>query len=310
MATSTTLPTTAERIENPRWLLVTAWITTLLVSTLPDIILGEVLHQPAPWLLWAKIGLLAGMLAISLLWVPLRAIWKYFCVLLALYLVEWLFDQIGQTSFWQSWFGGAGQAFTTSMFANQLLRLGVAVTMVLVMLLLVRRRSAFFLVKGDLDARVEPVRWLGISEPVRWKRLGTILALVISLGTLAFLVLAGRPPANMLAKLLPLLPAVLLFAAMNAFSEEMSYRASFLATIRGPLGKSQSLLITAAFFGLGHYYGVPYGVVGVLMAGLLGWLLGKSMLETEGFTWPWLIHFLQDVLIFSFMALGSIAAGG
>jgi hypothetical protein len=76
------------------------------------------------------------------------------------------------------------------------------------------------------------------------------------------------------------------------------------------LSNRQAILLTAAYFGIGHYYGVPYGIIGVLMAGILGWLLGKSMLETKGFFWAWFIHFLQDVMIFSFMAIGSIAAGG
>ncbi len=54
----------------------------------------------------------------------------------------------------------------------------------------------------------------------------------------------------------------------------------------------------AAFFGFAHYYGMPNGIVGVLMAGVLGWLLGKSMLETRGLFWAWFIHFCQDILIF------------
>jgi len=62
--------------------------------------------------------------------------------------------------------------------------------------------------------------------------------------------------------------------------------------------------------GIGHYFGVPYGVVGVIMASFLGWMLGKAMLETRGFFWAWLIHFVQDVLIFTFMAAGSITPGG
>ena len=41
------------------------------------------------------------------------------------------------------------------------------------------------------------------------------------------------------------------------------------------------------------------GIVGALMAGLLGWLLAKSVLETSGIFWAWLIHFLQDVVIYS-----------
>lgn len=56
-------------------------------------------------------------------------------------------------------------------------------------------------------------------------------------------------------------------------------------------------------FGVGHFYGIPNGVVGVLLTGFLGWFLGKSMLETGGFFWAWLIHFMQDVVIFAFLAM-------
>jgi hypothetical protein len=59
-----------------------------------------------------------------------------------------------------------------------------------------------------------------------------------------------------------------------------------------------------------HFYGVPYGVIGVVMAGFLGWFLAKAMLETRGFVMPWFIHFCQDVLIFSFIAIGSVTPGG
>ena len=38
-------------------------------------------------------------------------------------------------------------------------------------------------------------------------------------------------------------------------------------------------LLKAAYFGIGHFCMVPYGVVGVLMAGFLGWFPGKSILD-------------------------------
>ena len=55
---------------------------------------------------------------------------------------------------------------------------------------------------------------------------------------------------------------------------------------------------------------VTIGVVGVLLATFLGWILAKSMQETRGLFWAWFIHFWQDVWIFSFMAVGSIVPGG
>jgi hypothetical protein len=68
--------------------------------------------------------------------------------------------------------------------------------------------------------------------------------------------------------------------------------------------------MVAAYFGILHFYGVPYGYVGVFLAGFLGWLLAKSMLETRGLFWAWFIHFWQDVWIFSFMAVGLVVPGG
>ncbi len=67
--------------------------------------------------------------------------------------------------------------------------------------------------------------------------------------------------------------------------------------------------MSAALFGMQHYYGVPYGVVGVIMAGIWAGCWEKAV-GNKGIAWAWGIHFCQDVLIFTFMAVGSIVAGG
>jgi hypothetical protein len=292
-----------------RTTLLGAWAVTLLISNLPDILWREVIHQSATWLLCFKIGLLLISILLTYYWLGIRPLRQYFIVFLALYLAEWLFGRIASVPLWKSYFP-AGESFTITMLGEQLLRLAVALFMVVTMLVMKRKRSEFFLVRGETDAPVIPVRWLGVTGPLNWIRFGWILSLAISLGTLTFLVLAARASLASLGKAIPLIPAILLLAAMNAFSEEMSYRSPQLATSHEAVGKNQAMLLAAAFFGIGHYYGVPYGVVGVLMAGFLGWLLSKSMLETKGFFWPWFIHFLQDVVIFTFLGIGSIVAGG
>jgi hypothetical protein len=35
-----------------------------------------------------------------------------------------------------------------------------------------------------------------------------------------------------------------------------------------------------------------------MMAGLMGWILAKSMIETKALGWALFIHFFQDVVIF------------
>jgi membrane protease YdiL (CAAX protease family) len=103
---------------------------------------------------------------------------------------------------------------------------------------------------------------------------------------------------------LPLVPAGILFAAINAFNEETYYRATLLSTLHEVIGTNHALMINAVFFGMGHYlYGSPPGVLGFLMAGFLGWLLGKSMLETKGMGWAWVMHFVMDVIVFTAYAV-------
>jgi hypothetical protein len=222
--------------------------------------------------------------------------------------VEWfVFTKVDQLPFYQAWLNNP--SFNVYMLAEQSLRLLVTLLIIAVLFLLMKTRKAFFLVMGDTHAEVTPVKWLGIKNE-RWNTLGRTFAIIISSGTLAFLILAGRPPLNIVVRALPFLPAVLLAAAFNAFNEEMTYKASFLSVLENVVGKDQALWLMAAYFGIGHYYGVPYGIIGVIMAGFLGWFLGKSMLETRGLWWAWFIHFWQDVLIFAFMAIGSIKPGG
>jgi len=72
--------------------------------------------------------------------------------------------------------------------------------------------------------------------------------------------------------------------------------------LESPVGPAQALLMTAVYFGLAHFYEVPYGVIGVIMSFIPGWFLGKSMLETRGYTWVCFIHYCMDIVIFFFIA--------
>ncbi len=287
-----------------------AWAVTLLASGLPSILMIELAHQDAAWLLWARVLLLGGLVAAGFAVRLLRPLRAYFTILAAVYLLEELMTIVSASPAWVGLFGSGNAPFVTDMLGNQLRRLGVALLMIVALLALRYKPWQFFLRMGDLRALIQPVRWLGFPKQVAWTSFGGQWAAYISLGTLTFLFIAGRPQPAQLAQALPILPAVLLFAAMNAFNEEMTYRASLLASLDGVVGPRSAVMMAAVFFGIGHFYGVPYGVVGVILATFLGWMLGKAMTETHGFFWAWFIHFLQDVAIFAFMAVGSITPGG
>ncbi len=297
------------QLRHISWLTV-VWALTLAVSSLPDICWDVLIGSPPPWLVWVKVALLAALLVFGRLWQPLRPLRVYTLVLLGIFLGSLALEQVARSARWRAWFGPGQHPFVETMFGTQLQRLIVAGLVMALLLALRYRPQQLFLRLGDLRAPAMPAPWLGLTRPTHWSRFGLILTGCISLGTLTFLLLAGRPSVAQVQQVLPILPSIMVLALMNAFSEEFTYRAALLAPLQGLISPHSALLVTAVLFGIGHYYGVPYGLIGVAMATLLGWLLGKAMLETRGFFWAWCIHFVQDVLIFSFMAFGAVNAGG
>jgi hypothetical protein len=306
---------TAEQVDRSKErrdpvLILTAWLAMVLLP-LAGIIGQELLSSDMSWTLWAWIVVWLVLLMLTFVWTTLRPLRGFFLMMLIVSVFDsWLRPLIMETGTWQRWFGGQGASWALRELGRQLGRLAVTLVILVALLLMGLKRRDFFLVKGQLDAPVEPVKWLGIRRSEPWTHFGRKFAIILSVVLLLFLVLAGKPSLDSLAVMLPLLPMILIFAALNAFNEELSYRAALLPQLVPAVGKQHALLILAAGFGLGHYYGVPYGVAGVLLAGFLAYILGKSMLETGGFFWAWFIHLLMDILIFNFEAMGAVTPGG
>ncbi len=288
-----------------------AWIILLLISTLPIVILQEILGQTvtaAQQTILSLAVLLVALLA-SFFWRPLRSLRPFLILFGVLVVARWfVYNRIDELPFYRAWL--RNPSFNVSMLAEQSLNLMITLIVIVTLLLMKKKPADFYLRLGDISAPAQPIRWMGVKQGEPWNKLGAWLTIFISLGTLAFLVLAGKPSLDMFRSVLPFLPAILLAAALNAFNEEMTYKASLLSVLESPLRPPQALYMVAVYFGIGHYYGVPYGVIGVLLATFLGWILAKSMQETRGIFWAWFIHFWQDVWIFSFMAIGSIIPGG
>jgi membrane protease YdiL (CAAX protease family) len=289
------------------YLIVLAWTVVLLVSDLPDILLHE-FSLPIPgWLSWVKVVVLAVSLGACVVWKTVRPLLPFLFVFLVFYLALQASTWIGDNSWWQNLFGRKDSSFTVGYLEVFIRDAGVALAVIGSLFVVKRRRREFFLVKGQLDAPIEPVRWLGIRDGESWQTFGWIFALAASLAVLIPTILTERVSTATLVRAIPLLPSVFLFAAINAFTEEVYFRLSLLSTLNEVIGKTQTLLMSAVFFGLAHYlYGSPPGLIGFLMTGFLAWLIGKSVLETRGLFWAWFIHFCPDVVIFASYALSWV----
>jgi len=287
-----------------RTLILVAWIVMLTVSDLPDILITWLGGTIPAWIFWAKAGFLAAFLVLTLVWKALRPLWQYVAIFLTLFLALSLRNLVRYTDWFQRNFNYAGVSFFTGYAALFVLDIFVALPVLVVLWLMKRDRKAFFFVKGQLDAPVEPVRWLGIKAGESWKTFGWIFAGCAAAAVAIPTILGITPSGETFVKALPLLPAAVLLSAINAFTEEAYYRCSLLSTLHEVIGRTPALLLTVVFFGLGHWlYGSPPGLLGAAMVGFLAWLLGKAMLETEGFFWPWFVHLVPDVVIFFSYAL-------
>lgn len=292
------------RPNTQRTLTLTAWTAMLLVSDLPDILITWMGGTIPAWIFWAKVGFLAAFLGLTLLWKAIRPLWQYGVVLLVLFLALGITGLVRGTEWFQGNFNYEGVSYFKGFTAVMALDIVVALAVLAALWFMKRDRKAFFLAKGQMDAPIQPIRWLGIKEGESWKVFTWIFAGVAAVAVFVPTILGIAPTGETFLRALPLLPAALLFAAVNAFTEESYFRASLLSTLHEAIGKSQTLLLMLVFFGLSHWlYGSPGGLVGFLMTGFLAWLMGRSMLETKGMLSPWIIHFIPDAVIFFSYAL-------
>lgn len=194
-----------------------------------------------------------------------------------------------------------GQQYIDSEAKYQLMTLSL--TGIVLLAAYLARPDSFrhFFGFGDIGAPVTPVKAVGINPGPEetWRQLGLNFAVIITAVTAVFIYLQAFRGNNIAPENLRFVPWIVVFAITNAFVEEMITRFAVVSALWGMLSPQVVYLISGAIFGLVHYFGTPGGIPGVFMAGFLGWFAAKSMGETGGFFWAWVIHFLQDVVIFA-----------
>ncbi|MCW5910531.1 MAG: CPBP family intramembrane metalloprotease [Cyclobacteriaceae bacterium] len=141
---------------------------------------------------------------------------------------------------------------------------------------------------------------IAIDKENNWNFYGPIMAVAFTIGTLLLMsvdVMSQNGSIN--NSFFAMMPLVLFVSATNAWSEEIFSRFVIVAGLDGKLKPVTICWISGVIFGIPHYFfGTPSGLFGVVMSGMLGWLLAKSVIETRGLGWALFIHFLQDVVIF------------
>jgi membrane protease YdiL (CAAX protease family) len=303
MRESISLPASSTQMTGKRHPLLYAAGALVLALTVPEIILRGFIQVDTSWMLPARVGLLIALLGLTFAWPSIRPLRRLTLIFLVIYGVEsWFFGTwLPQSQFYADVFGSnANLAF----FGERLMRIGATLVMLLVLLAMGLKRQDFFLTVGNLKAVAEPERWGIPRKPETWPGFGGRYALIIVTLFLLFMVPSVKPSLSNLSVGLVLFAAVC--ALMNAFAEEFLYRSALLPQVLPLFGKGASLILVAAWFGIGHYFGVPQGLTGVILATIGGWIFAKGMVETRGMGWPLFLHFASDFTVY----LVFLLAGG
>ena len=199
-----------------------------------------------------------------------------------------------------------GTNYLNRVFSYQVTTLALSLVIILVIALLTHFQSLRLLSVTRIDGEVLPEPWIGISNKNKdtWKTLGRNMAIVISVVTAIAIYFQVYRNGVIQTLTLGSFLLILVYALTNSFVEEVTFRHTFASIVEyHNLNPYLSKALSALIFGGVHYLGTPGKIPGVLLAGFLGWFLSKSIHETKGFFWAWLIHFLQDVIIMTALFL-------
>lgn len=166
-------------------------------------------------------------------------------------------------------------------------------------------RRDLFLRLGNWRAPVQPEPFLWFWRPISWTRFAVSLLLIFGVLLPAYLYSTLHPQIDRMHGFLLVLPWAVATSALNAANEEFQLRSVLLARLRNVVPPREAFLFIAVLFGVGHYFGQPSGWGGVFMAGFAGWIWAKSMVETRGFSFAFATHFVQDLVIFYFLAMSA-----
>jgi membrane protease YdiL (CAAX protease family) len=278
-----------------------AWLAVLPAADVGAIVYDTVWRAPEPgWMATANVVVIALLAGCAFSVPALRPLRGYLLALLAITAGALFLARLEDGAAWRDAFAHArpyyaalaravAQILPCSLLALTLVGSGLT-------------RRDVFVATGDLRAP-SPVTWQG--RRLRWSRLGPAIAALLAAGLFVQLTMTSSTGLELLPRALRALPLAMVFAAVNAAQEEFQFRAVLLARLRPAFGATHALFITSTLFGLAHWFGHPSGASGVLMAGVAGYVWGRSMIDTGGSAWAWIMHAVQDVVIFVFFVAAA-----
>lgn len=153
---------------------------------------------------------------------------------------------------------------------------------------------------GNLKSHTQAVKIFGIKKDDNWRSIGIIFALLTAVATLGFLVpwmgleLRGIPLSAWFFSYLLAVP----FAFLYALSESLVIRWVIAEACSGSWAR-YAPWVAAVVYGAFHFFALPFGPYGLVMGFILGWMMTRSIHDTQGVGWVWITCFVQYFLVYA-----------
>jgi len=277
-----------------------AWFGTLLMSRLPEIVLREGFGIEADWIsaAWIGVGITLWLLGAQM--AVLRPLRSYFLVMTFVATLSAIDQVIRGSAAWDALVSADAHAMT-ALLSERLLLVIFAIILIAFLIASGTSRREAYLVVGSMSAP-SSIRLPG-RHGVPWSIVGPIAFVVLGCLTAA-LAFSISPAVVPVEAALSVLWVAVIAAVLNSFAEEVLYRAAPLSKLVSVIGGANAVFLLAVWFGLGHFYGgIPSEPTGAIQSGLVAMLFGSAMIETGGLAWPWILHFVIDLVIYVNLAL-------
>jgi membrane protease YdiL (CAAX protease family) len=278
-----------------------AWIALLFGSAASHVVWVEWLgYKDNPlWDYIVRFFALVLLLTLSWLWPQLRPLRGFLLAILAFNLAIDL--QVTVIKLPQI------AALSPVLYALTYALLSVVLAVALMALTLIHSgisRRDLFLARGNMRAQsCIPIPFFSSR---RWTLVGPLVFVLLVIPLVVELLLEIHPNFALAHTILSTLPLIIVFGIINAAQEEFTYRVVYLARLAPVVGAGQALLITSVNFGVNHWVGGhPNGLAGAATVALAGYILGRSMLDTRGIAWAWIIHTAADIIVGVLLAMAS-----
>jgi membrane protease YdiL (CAAX protease family) len=284
-----------------------AWFAILVSSPIFNSLVDRLFFTNPNTERWSdlvKVVIISLLVVIATVWPQLRPIRGFLIVLLAFSVGYFFVNQFEKGQLWLS-FRNSSPNYQWVM-ADSLVQFLPTALMLVVAFGYGQTGKSLFLTKGDLSA-TSVIDLFGPNYS--WVKLTPIFSILFLVITGSFLVFRLHVNSSdiLFSRLMTALPYVVLFPILNAIIEEVRFRNVLLAIGEPVLGGTTVLLMTTTLFGLSHFGSFlgTSGTNGSLVAGLvyavgaayIGWICGRSILETRGVLAAWIIHGCSDLVI-------------